>query len=154
MVAEVNVQGRWVVVDATYRAFLKDAKGNLLTRTQLQDPELLHEATSVLPHYSPEYTYERFAHVRVARLPFYGAGTRTLLDLALPGWDEYLDWSLLLERRSFFAFFSSTTALLFLVMLRLVLGWVADRRLLVPRFHLRANLIRATAAFFTTPEIK
>lgn len=48
----------------------------------------------------------------------------------------------------------STTALLFLVVLRLALGWIADNRLWVPRFHLRANLSLATAALFTTPEIK
>jgi hypothetical protein len=154
VVAEVNVDGRWVVVDATYRTFMKDAKGNLLTRTDLQNPELFREATSVLANYSPEYTYERFAHVRLAALPFHGTGLRPALDLLFPNWEEYLGWTLLLERRSFFVSFCSTLALLFLMIVRLVLGWVADHRLRVPRFHLRANLARATAAFFTTPEIK
>jgi hypothetical protein len=143
-----------VIVDATYRAFMKDAKGNLLTRMELQDPELFREATSALANYPPQYSYERFAHVRLAALPFRGAGLRPVLDRISPRWDEYLDWTLLLERRSFFAFFFSTMALLFLMIVRLVLGWVADHWLLAPRFHLRANLIRATAAFFTTPEIK
>ena len=41
-----------------------------------------------------------------------------------------------------------------LMVLRLMLGWIADHRLRVPRFHLRANLGRASAALFTTPEIK
>jgi Transglutaminase-like superfamily len=154
VVAEVNVDGRWVVVDATYRTFMKDAKGNLLTRTELQNPELFREATSVLANYSPEYTYDRFAHVRLAALPFHGAGLRPVLDRLFPHWDEYLDWTLLLERRSFFALFLSTVALLFLMIVRLALGWVADHRLLVPRFQLRANLSRAIAAFFTSPEIK
>jgi hypothetical protein len=154
VVAEVNVDGRWVIVDATYRTFLRDARGNLLTRRDLQDPEIFREATSVLPHYPPEYNYQRFAHVRLGALPFQGANLRVWLDHVFPTWDEYLDWSLLLERRSFAYFFVSLSSLLFLMALRLVLGWWADHRLRMPRFHLRANLSRATAALFTTPEIK
>ncbi|HTZ32580.1 MAG TPA: transglutaminase-like domain-containing protein [Methylomirabilota bacterium] len=154
VVAEVNVDGRWVIVDATYRALLKDDKGNLLTRRDLQNPELFRQATGVLPDYRPEYTYENFAHVRVSALPLQGARVRVLLDKLFPDWEEYLDWSLLLERRSFMYFFLSINVLLFLIVVRLALGWIADRRLRIPRFHLRANLSRATAAFFTSPEIK
>jgi hypothetical protein len=154
VVAEVNVEGRWVIVDATYRTFLKDARGNLLTRKDLQNPEMFREATSVLPHYPAEYTFDRFAHVRVGALPFHLAKIRPVLDRIFPAWDEYLDWSLLLERRSFAYFFFSLIGLLFLMVVRLVLGWWADHRLRMPRFHLRANLSRATAALFTTPEIK
>ena len=154
VVAEVNVDGRWVIVDATYRALLKDDQGNLLTRRDLQNPELFRQATGVLPDYRPEYTYENFAHVRVSALPLQGARVRVLLDKLFPDWEEYLDWSLLLERRSFMYFFLSINVLLFLIVVRLALGWIADRRLRIPRFHLRANLSRATAAFFTSPEIK
>jgi hypothetical protein len=153
-VAELNVDGRWVVADATYRVFLKDAKGNLLTREDPENPEIFQEATSGLPHYSPEYRFERVAHVRLAALPFQGAGLRLVLDRVFPKWDESPDWGLLLERKSFFVFFACTAALLFLTAMRLVLGWLADNRLGVRRFHLRANLSRATAALFTTPEIK
>ncbi|HXY01228.1 MAG TPA: transglutaminase-like domain-containing protein [Candidatus Limnocylindrales bacterium] len=154
VVAEVYVADRWVIVDPSYRAFLKDARGNLLTRKDLQNPELFREATSYLPNYPPEYTYERFAHVRTAALPFRGAQVRRVLDHVVPGWDEYVDWSLLLERRSFLYFFLSVDFLVLLMIVRMILGWLADHRLRVPRFHLRANLSRATAAFFTTPEIK
>jgi len=154
VVAEVNLDGRWVIVDATYRAFMKVAEGNLLTRCDLQDPRLFHEATSVLPHYPPEYTYESYTHVRLAALPFKGATIRAMLDKIFPTWDEYLDWSLLLERRSFMYFFLSVNALIFLILVRLALGWIADRRLRIPRFRIRSNLSRATAAFFTSPEIK
>lgn len=154
VVAEVNLDGRWVIVDATYRVFMKDTQGHLLTRRDLQNPELLRQATSELPNYPPEYTYENFAHVRLAALPLQGARVRALLDRFFPTWDEYLDWSLLLERRSFMYFFISTNALVFLMLLRLMLGWIADRRLRIPRFRIRTNLSRATAAFFTSPEIK
>jgi uncharacterized protein YggT (Ycf19 family) len=50
--------------------------------------------------------------------------------------------------------FLSVNAFIFLLLLRVFLAWLADIRLRVPRFHLRANLTRATAAFFTSPEIK
>ena len=154
VVAEVYLDGRWVIVDATYRVLMKDAKGNLLTRQDLRDPQLFREATGVLAHYPPEYTYDSYAHVRMAALPIQGARVRALLDRVFPTWDEYLDWSLLLERRSFMYFFLSLNALILLVLVRLVLGSIADRRLRIPRFHIRANLGRATAAFFTSPEIK
>jgi hypothetical protein len=154
VVAEVYIGDRWVIADAAYRVFLKDARGNLLTRRDLQDPELFREATSVLRGYPPEYDYARFAHVRLSALPFRGAHIRRLLDRIFPAWDEYLDWSLLLERRSFLYLFLSAGLFVFLILVRLLLGWVADHRLRVPRFHLRENLSRATVAFFTTPEIK
>jgi len=154
VVAEVYLGGRWVIVDATYRVFMKDAQGNLLTRKDLQNPEIFREATRVLPHYPPEYTYERFAHVRMSSLPFHGAQIRRLLDRIFPSWDEYVDWSLLLERRSFLYLFVSVNLFIFLLLVRVMLGWLADHRLRISRFHLRANLSRATAALFTTPEIK
>jgi hypothetical protein len=154
VVAEVHLGGRWVIVDPAYRAVLQDKRGNFLTRKDLQDPEIFREATSALPGYRPEYSYERFAHVRTAALPFHGYPIRRLLDLVFPQWDEYLDWSLLLERRSFLYLLVSGSALVVLLLIRMVLGWVADKRLGIPRFHLRANVIRATAALFTTPEMK
>src|SRR5271169_5955162 len=66
VVAEVYMDGRWAIVDPTYRAILKDAHGNLLTRKDLQNSEIFREATSALPGYLPEYSYERFAHVRIS----------------------------------------------------------------------------------------
>jgi hypothetical protein len=66
---------------------------------------------------------------------------------------QYLQ-GLLLERRSFLYLFISVTAPIVSLLLRLSLGWLADHRLRVQRFHLRANLNRATDAFFSIPEIK
>ena len=58
-----------------------------------------------MPHYYPGYRYERVAHVRLAALPFPGADSDHKLDRILPKWDENTEWSLLLERKSFFVFF-------------------------------------------------
>jgi hypothetical protein len=154
VVAEVYLDDRWVIVDPTYRTFMKDAKGNYLTRTDLQNPEIFRQAASAVPNYPVEYSYERFTHVRVAALPFLGTQIRHVLDGVFPSWDEYIDWSLFLERRSFLYLFVSAVSLLLLMIVRVTLGWLADRRLQIPRFHIRAHLSRATVAFFTTPEIK
>lgn len=154
VVAEVHLGDRWVIVDPTYRVFLKDTQGNFLTRSELQDPKVFNEAIGLIPNYPPEYSYERFTHVRLAALPFVGSHLRQGLNTVLPGWDEYLDWNLLLERRSFLSLFLAVNALFFLLLWRIFLAWLADNRLRVPRFHFRANLSRATAAFFTSPEIK
>lgn len=154
VVAEVHLDSHWVIVDPAYRVLMKDARGNLLTRKDLQNLETLREATSSLPHYPPEYTYERFAHVRLAALPFHDTEVRKLLDRFFPGWEEYSKWNLLLERRSFLYLFISATSLIFLALLRAVLARMADHYLQIPRFHLLANLGRATISFFRAPEMK
>jgi hypothetical protein len=92
--------------------------------------------------------------VRAAAIPYVGTAVRHLLDGTAPAWDDSLDWSLLLERRSFMYYFLAANALIALLLVRIVIAWLADHRFQVPRFHLRANLSRATTAFFTTPEIK
>ena len=154
VVAEVLIAGRWIVVDPTYRVIMKDAAGNYLTRKDLQNPVVFREATSAVPNYPPEYTYDHFGHVRLARLPYIGFGLKKMLGTIAPGWEEAIDWSLLLERESFFYLVLSVTGMLFFLLLRAALAWYADSRLRVPRFHLREHALRAGVAFFSTPEIK
>ena len=154
VVAEVPIDGRWVIVDPSYRLMLRDAEGHLLTRTELQNPAVFAQATGVVPNYPPEYNYAHFAHVRLARLPLDGFHLRRVLDTIAPRWDERLDWSLLLERESFFALVTAATFAFLLLVLRFLLAWYADYRLRIPRFHLREHFLRAGAAFFSTPGIK
>lgn len=154
VVAEVLIDGRWIVVDPTYRLIMRDASGGMLTRADLRRPELLAQATRAIPNYPPLYTYERVAHLRLARLPLHGFYFPKLLDAIYPGWDEAVVWSLLLERQSFFYLVLAIAAALLFLLLRVFLAWYADRRLRVPRFHLREHTVRAAAAFFSTPEIK
>jgi hypothetical protein len=154
VVAEVLLNGRWIVVDPTYRAILRNGKGDTLTRKELQNPAVFAEAAARIPGYPMTYTYENYAHVRVARLPLDGMRLRPLLERILPGWDERFDWSLLLERESFLVLAITAMATLFLMILRMFLAWYADRRLLLSRFHLRSHLMRAGNAFLSTPEIK
>jgi Transglutaminase-like superfamily len=154
VVAEVLINGRWVVADPAYRILLRDANGRLLTRGDLRNPAALAEATSAVPNYPKEYTYEKFAHVRLTRLPMQGFHLRWILDKVLPGWEERLDWTLLLERESFFALCASAFAFFVFVLTRILLGWYADHRLKIPRFRLRSQFLRAGTTFFRVPEIK
>lgn len=154
VVAEVLVDGRWIVVDPSFRIVMRDTSGRALTRKDLQDPAVLAEATRVVSNYPTEYSYDRYAHVRIARLPLDGFHLRKLLESVLPGWDESLDWSLFLERESYFVLVMTAASASLLLMLRLLLAWYADRRLQVPRFHFWQHFLRATSAFLTTPEIQ
>lgn len=154
VVAEVLIDGRWIVVDPTFRVIMRDAHGRMLTRADLQRADLFAQATSVIPNYQREYTYEHVAHVRMGRLPIAGPALRKFFDAIYPGWEEAVDWSLLLERESFFYLVLASAAFLFLLLFRQILGWYADSMLRIPRFHFREHAVRAGAAFFSTPEIK
>jgi hypothetical protein len=154
VVAEVLINQRWVVVDATYRVIMKDRQGRLLTRKELQDPAIFEQAVGAVPGYPREYSYESFVHVRLTRLPFQGLHLRKIFDFLYPGWEEAVDWSLLLERESFFYLVLAAMASLFFLVVRQILGWYADSMLRISRFHFREHMIRASVAFFSTPEIK
>jgi hypothetical protein len=154
VVAEVLLNARWIVADPTYRIIMRNAKGEMLTREELQTPQNFAEATERIPGYPPAYNYDEFAHVRISRLPLDGLRLRPVLDRVFPGWEETVDWSLLLERESFFVLTAAALVTLFLFLFRLFLAWFADHWLKVPRFRLRSHLARAGTAFFTTPEIK
>ncbi len=154
VVAEVLINQRWIVVDPTYRVIMQDAQGHLLTRKELQDPAIFNQAIGKIPGYPREYSYESVAHVRLSRLPFQGFHLRRVFDAIYPGWEEAVDWSLLLERVSYFYLVLASVATIFLLLVRQALAWYADSMLRIPRFHFRENLIRASAAFFSMPEIK
>jgi Transglutaminase-like superfamily len=154
VVAEVLMNNRWVVVDPTYRAIFRDSSGQMLTRSQLKNPALFADALRGIPGYPSEYNFDRYAHIRLARLPLDGMGLRTALDRILPGWDEAVDWSLLLERESFLLLVVSVGLTLLFLLIRAVLAWYADSKLRIPRFHFREHVVRAGVAFFFTPEIK
>jgi hypothetical protein len=154
VVAEVLIDKRWIIVDPTYRVIMKDAGGRFLTRRDLQDPAAFTQAIAAVQNYPREYTYNQFAHVRLARLPLEELHLRRLLDSIYPGWDEAVDWSLFLERESFFYVALFAGATMFLLLLRALLARYADSRLRIPRFHLREHAVRAGATFFSAPEIK
>lgn len=128
VVAEVLLDDRWVIVDPSYRAILRDAHGRFLTRKDLQDPETFREATRVIPGYPPEYSYERFAHIRLARLPLDSFGLRRFLNAVYPRWDDELDLTVLVERESMAMLAVSIALVVSLLFLRILLARYADRQ--------------------------
>jgi hypothetical protein len=140
VVAEVYIDGRWIVVDPAFRNIPRGADGHLLTRQELSDPEVLRQATLNVPTYNPSYTYETTAHVRLARIPIIGRFLRDLLNHVLPGWEDSIWWTVLLERRSFALLVISFFLMLFFLFARVALRWYAEARYGIPRVRVRQRV--------------
>jgi hypothetical protein len=147
VVAEVLVDGRWIVVDPTFRIVMRGADGQTLTREELADPATLAVATRDLQAYDPSYTFDQVVHIRLARFHFLGSLLRRILDRAIPGWEDTPSMTLLVERESFAAMVSSFLLLIFLILLRIALRWYGEKRLGVQSVHIRQQIRRACHAF-------
>jgi hypothetical protein len=150
VVAEVFVDGRWIIVDPAFRIVLRDSHGNTLTREQLTDPATFAEATANIHAYDPDYTFDRTVHVRIGRIVFLGSRLRTIFDRFLPGWDESTAMTLLVERESYGASVASILLVIFLFLLWISLRWFGEHRLGIPRLHIRTQLRRAGSAFMNS----
>jgi len=91
------------------------------------------------------YTYSRTAHVR---RPF---PLRPVLRSVYPGWDEAINWTLILERRSLAFTFLAAALFCFSLLARFGLGWHLEKHLRVPRCHLRNQALRVVQVLFTRP---
>jgi len=147
VVAEVLVDGRWIVVDPAFHVIWRGADGKLLTRAELADPAVFSAATRSVPQYRPEYTFERTSHVRLSRLYGIGRVLRSSLDRRLPGWEDSETLSLLLERRSLGTLWGAIFLVAWFALLRVALRWYAERRLGWQTLRLRAQFRRACHAF-------
>jgi hypothetical protein len=147
VVAEVLVDGRWIVVDPTFRVILRGTDGQPLTREQLTNREVFAEATRGIDKYDPNYTYERTAHIRVGRLGLLAPVVRGVLDHLAPGWESAPATSALVERESLAATFAGITLVLFLSLLRVSLRWYGEKRLGVRRARVRTQIAKAYATF-------
>jgi hypothetical protein len=150
VVAEVLIDGRWIVVDPAFRMIPRGSDGRLLTHEDLADPAVLSVATRGVPGYSQEYTYDRTAHIRVWRLGFVGLPLRIVLDRLLPGWEDSAAVSLLLERESLATMVVALMAVFLLAIMRVVLRWYGERRLGVRPVRIRQQVRRAFYAFVDT----
>src|ERR1700677_1299666 len=147
VVAEVLVDGRWIVVDPTFRVVMRGADGRALTREKLTDPATLAFATRDLHGYDPSYTFDHVVHIRLAKLHILGSLLRRILDHVVPGWEDTTSTTLLVERESFAAMVSSFLLLIFLILLRTSLRWYGEKRLGVHSVRIREQLRRACDAF-------
>ena len=145
--AEVLLQGNWVVVDPAFRRILRDSQGTLLTSAQLKDASVLRGATQDLTGYRPIYSFERTAHLRLARVPFLGPLAGRMADSFWPGWDASEFVTLFLERESFAALVCSAVFFVFFILTRALLGWYGTRSLGVHRVRFAERLRRGRLAF-------
>ncbi|HXJ17581.1 MAG TPA: transglutaminase domain-containing protein [Candidatus Polarisedimenticolia bacterium] len=150
VVAEVRVDGRWIVVDPVFRRLLRGTNGHLLTREELTDPAVLSAATQGLRDYLPDYTYDRTAHVRIARIPVVGRPLRTVLDRLVPGWEDSAFVSLLLERESLATMVLAIFLVMCMALLRVVLRWYGEKRLWLRPMRFREQFRRACYSFLDT----
>jgi hypothetical protein len=150
VVAEVRIDGRWIVVDPAFRLMLRGAGGRLLTRKELADPAVFSAVTQGIPNYSPDYTYDRTAHIRMARIRFVGLPLRHVLGRLLPRWEDSTALSLLLERESLATMVLAILLVSFLALLHVVLRWYGEKRLRLRPIRFREQFRRACYAFLDT----
>jgi hypothetical protein len=139
VVAEVLVEGRWIIVDPAFRTVLRSAAGRTLTREELSNPAILAEATHALPRYDPSYTYDHTAHIRIARLGYLKMPVQRILDSIMPGWEKSTTLTILVERESFAAMISAILLFVFLLLLRFSLRWYGQTRLGVRPIRIRES---------------
>ncbi len=147
VVAEVLLDGRWIIVDPSFRIVMRGADGAPLTREELKDPAVLAAATKNIRAYDRSYTFDHVVHIRLARFHIFGSLLRRILDHVVPGWEDMPFMTLLVERESFAAMVSSFLLLIFLIVLRTSLRWYGEKRLGVHSVRIRQQLRRACDAF-------
>jgi hypothetical protein len=145
--AEVFVNGRWIVVDPTFRVILRGPDGKTLTRTDLADRAVFAAATRNIPHYDPTYSFERTAHIRLAGIKYVGNPARRLLNYVAPSWQDSAAISLVMERGELGEVILSILLVLFLVAVRLLLRWHGKSRLHLELIPVQLRLRRAYRAF-------
>ena len=150
VVAEVHLDGRWVIVDPTFHAILKDSAGRLLTRQELARPTVFQEATRNIARYDPAYNYEHTAFIHFARLPLVGRFLQTKLNSVLPSWQERINWTVLVERQSNATLIAGIVLLCVAVCLRRLIFWYGQKCSIVPMSPWE-QLMHGGVALFSPP---
>jgi hypothetical protein len=131
VVAEVHLNGRWVVVDPSFHTLMKDSGGHLLTKEELARPDVLRDATRNLAGYDPSYNYEHTVSIHLTRVPLVGGFLQTKLNSVLPTWQESINWSLLVERQSNATLVAGIVLLFVAICLRRMICWYGRRYFIV-----------------------
>jgi hypothetical protein len=147
VVAEVLVSGRWIIVDPAYRAIMRDAGGNTVTREDLLNPATFSAVIKNIPNFPPAYTFDNTVHIRIARFQILGIPLRGIFNRLTPGWEDSVTMTLLVERESFAAMISAILLVVFFVVLRYWLRWFGKARLGIRAARLRVKIYRAGVAF-------
>jgi len=145
VVAEVLVDGRWIIVDPAFRVVLRSADGRTLTREELSNPATFIGATQGISRYDPQYTYDHTAHIRIGRLGYLGTPVQRIFDHLVPGWDSSTIMTILVERESYAAMILAFLLFAFLLLGRISLLWYAQARLGIRPVRIRENFLRGYA---------
>lgn len=148
VVSEVLIDGRWIVVDPSFRHILRDTSGSLVTREQLADPAVFKTAIKYMPNYDPTYTFDRTAHIRIARLRALGTPLMNILNHVAPSWEDSPELSLILERESLATAIAALAFTVAFALIRIGLRWYGEERLGIHPIRIRQQARRALHAFF------
>jgi hypothetical protein len=132
VVAEVLLDGRWVIVDPSFHKIMKDSAGHLLTKQELARPDIFQDATHHIAAYDPSYNYEHTAFIHFARLPLVGRFLQSRLNSVLPSWQERINWTLLVERQSNATLVFGVVLLCIAIFLRRLILWYGRNFSIVP----------------------
>lgn len=132
VVAEVHMDGRWVIVDPSFHVILRDSAGRLLTRQELARPGVLRDATRNIANYDPAYNYEHTAFIHLGRLPVLGNFLQRELNSMPISWQEGIDWTVLLERESYGTIVVGVALLCLALCLRQLIFWYGRTISIVP----------------------
>ncbi len=146
VVAEVQWDDRWVVVDPQQGRVFVDHLGRGLSKEELRDPAVFREAVSAMPGYNPEYSFQHTIHIRLRRLPF-GRLLRISLDRFSPGWEEAADWGYIPENPSLWPILASIPLFFLGILAHLSFRRYGRNKLGIEARGLRQRLIQAGRAF-------
>ncbi len=135
VVAEVQWDDRWIVVNPQQGLIFEDHLGRALTKEELRDPEVFRDAISKMSGYSPTYTFERTIHLRLKRIPILGDPLRRGLDHFVPGWEEATNWSYFPENPSLWLILVSLPLLMSGVLANLIANRHGRHRPSIKEWH-------------------
>jgi hypothetical protein len=150
VVAEVHLDGRWVIVDPSFHTMMTDSAGHPLTKEELARPGVLQEATRNLAGYDPAYNYEHTAFIHFARLPIVGRFLQTKLNSVLPSWQERINWAVLVERQSNTTLIAGMMLLCVAICLRRLIFWYGQKFSFIPTSPWE-QLLHGGVALFSAP---
>ena len=122
VVAEVRMDGRWVIVDPSFHAILTDANGHFLTRQELARPGVLEDATRNLP-VTILRTIINIRHSYILRAFPWWELLQAKLNSALPFWQARVNWTVLVERQSYDTLIAGIVLLCVALVLRRLVRW-------------------------------
>lgn len=137
VVAEVQWDGRWVVVDPAHGRIFEDGFGRPLSKQELRRPDVFLDAISRIPGYDPSYTFAHTAHIHLRRIPWLGTLLDRMLDRFSPGWQESVDWGYFAENPSLWPTLISLPLFLLAILLRYFAGAYSRSKMRVKAMQLQ-----------------